>query len=291
MNVIAAWLGSPDTNCAACYVITGECLGKDVDLDDRQRSRLRSHMQFCGGWEHQRVRRTLTAILSHYKRYIWAHAAFDHRSDSLMCFSPVCRHDTAPPRGFPLPTLRNSECTVSETCLHLQIWRCGRWWDQSVCATVSLVSCLRPSWKEPRVWSAACPGRRACPENLVPAVPRERMGMWVSREEMAEMAERVKREKRETQVYHELTTRYGISLCVQINEPGHQSVQREQLAQKSLTAGAEEMNWWNPQSSLTLHTYEMKQQHKLCCCVECASLKMALEYKGCFPGKQRLRGK
>lgn len=93
---------------------------------------------------------------------------------------------------------------LSKTCcLHLQIWRCGRWWEYSVYATVSLDSCSTPNWKERRVSSAVSPAHRACLANKALAGPRERMGMWVSQEEMAEMAGRVKRERRETQVYYE----------------------------------------------------------------------------------------
>lgn len=86
--------------------------------------------------------------------------------------------------------------------VHSQSWRCGHWWEWSVCATVCLGSCRTPGWKEDRVSSAASPARQACQGNQAPADPRVQMAMWVSREEMAEMAGRGKRERRETQVYY-----------------------------------------------------------------------------------------
>lgn len=91
-SAIASWLGSPDRNCAGCYVITWECFGiKKGNLGAETKVSFEvSHMQFCGGWEHQRVRRSRTAIASHYKSHIWPHAVLDHK---LYMLCSVCDHD------------------------------------------------------------------------------------------------------------------------------------------------------------------------------------------------------
>lgn len=62
---------------------------KGRNLERRQPFRLRSHMQFCGGWEHQCVRQSQIAIASHYKNHIWLRAVLDHKLDSLICFCSV----------------------------------------------------------------------------------------------------------------------------------------------------------------------------------------------------------
>lgn len=91
LSAIVSWWRSLDRYCVGCCVITWECFGNKEDLKRRQRFRLRSHMQFSGGWKDPCVRqRVKQQFASHCKGYIWPHSVFDKKSDSLLfCLHPL----------------------------------------------------------------------------------------------------------------------------------------------------------------------------------------------------------